>query len=208
MSQGNLFNNNLLKTMLVTAALSLTACSDNSTEQSATKNANHWSIDSAQSQLNFSSTKNGDITEEHSFNSFEGNLNADGSFTLTIELNSVDTGIEIRDERMQKHLFMTTEHPQAVISGNITPDEIPATSSTQKITAELNLVGNKSKVEPEVKITRVSDNTLTVETTKPLTLSSENLGLKSGVDKLQEIAGLNSISDEVPVTFSFTLVKK
>jgi hypothetical protein len=39
-------------------------------------------------------------------------------------------------------------------------------------------------------------------------LSAENLGVKAGVDKLQEIAGLNSISDEVPVTFTFTLNKK
>jgi polyisoprenoid-binding protein YceI len=204
MSQDILSSNNLLKALSVSALLAISACSNDQGKE----HVGQWSLDSKQSELHFSSTKNGDITEEHQFKNFDATVNTDGNFNLTIDLTSVDTGIEIRDERMQKHLFITNKTPKATITGQISSKDLLADSKTKTMTVELDLAGKKTEVEAEVTIKRINAQTISVETAKPVILSAENLGVKAGVDKLQEIAGLNSISDEVPVTFTFTLNKK
>ena len=204
MSKDILSNNTLIKALSLSALLAVSACNNDQGKE----HVGQWSLDSQQSELHFSSTKNGDITENHQFKRFDAVVGIEGNFILSVDLTSVDTGIEIRDERMQKHLFMTDKTPKAVITGQITSKDLPADSKTKTMAAELDLAGNKVDVEAEVTITRIDAETLKVETAKPIVLSAENLGLKAGVDKLQEIAGLNSISDEVPVTFTFTMKKK
>lgn len=204
MSKDSLFNNTLIKAFSLSALIALSACSNDKGKE----HVGQWSLDSKQSELHFSSTKNGDITENHQFKRFDAVVGTEGNFSLSIDLTSVDTGIEIRDERMQKHLFMTEKNPKAVITGKITSSDLPADSKTKTMSAELDLGGKKTDIEAEVTITRINAETIKVETAKPIVLSAENLGLKAGVDKLQEIAGLNSISDEVPVTFSFSMKKQ
>jgi len=204
MSQGILFNNTLIKVLSLSALLALSACSS----EKGKEHVGQWSLDATQSELHFSSTKNGDITEKHQFRNFDAAVGAEGNFSLSIDLTSVDTGIEIRDERMQKHLFMTDKTPKATITGKITSKDLPAKSKTKTMNAKLDLAGNTTDIEAEVTLTRINAETIKVETAKAIVLSAETLGLKAGVDKLQDIAGLNSISDEVPVTFSFTMKKQ
>ena len=204
MSKDITFRSNLLKALSISALIALSGCG----EDKGKEHVGQWQLDAKQSELHFSSTKNGEITEKHQFKAFGAEVNTEGTFTLTIDLTSVDTGIEIRDERMQKHLFMTDKTPKATVTGQITSKDLPADSKTKKLSVELDLVGKKTDFEAEVMIKRINADTISIETAKPIILSAENLGLKAGVDKLQEIAGLNSISDEVPVTFSFTMNKQ
>ena len=75
-----------------------------------------WEIDNSSSKINFVSVKNDSIGEMHSFDSLEGYINVAGNAQLTVNLESVETLIEVRNERMRELLFETVQFPVATIS--------------------------------------------------------------------------------------------
>jgi hypothetical protein len=54
---------------------------------------------------------------------------------------------------------------------------------------------------------KVADGTVMVASTKPLVIDAAKFGMSDGVEKLREIAGLDSISNAVPVNFVMTFVE-
>ena len=76
--------------------------------------AEHWQVDEAASSLGFVSVKNGVIVEGHRFTSLSGGV-VDDTASLSVDLASVDTAIEIRDERMRTMLFEVAEFPMAQV---------------------------------------------------------------------------------------------
>ena len=66
-----------------------------------------WSLDLDNSQLSFVTVKAEHIAEVHSFSRLEGQIDAAGNARISIDLSSVETGIAIRNERMQSMLFET-----------------------------------------------------------------------------------------------------
>jgi polyisoprenoid-binding protein YceI len=94
--------------VLAFTSSSFLACS--SIADSTPKANSNWSIDQAQSSLNFVSTKAGQpgtsgISEVSDFKRFSGGLSPTGQITLVIDLSSINSGIGIRDERMQTMLW-------------------------------------------------------------------------------------------------------
>jgi hypothetical protein len=53
---------------------------------------------------------------------------------------------------------------------------------------------------------KLDNATVMVASTQPLVIDAAKFGLSDGVEKLREIAGLDSISNAVPVTFVMTFV--
>ncbi|RDX35342.1 YceI family protein [Kangiella sp. HD9-110m-PIT-SAG06] len=201
-----MLRHSLLKPFVAVAFIALAACS--SDEQTQEKAQTNWSVVKSQSEIKFSSTKNGDIKEEHSFANFEGDISSHGEVIVTIDLSSVDTNIEIRDERLQKHVFNTEQTPNAVINADIDPELLTTKKeTTTSVNGTLTLVGKTSEFQANL-VVAPSKNNLVVKTQQPIMLSVKDLGIKQGIDKLQEIAGLQSISDEVPVTLSLTIKPK
>lgn len=66
-----------------------------------------WMLDKDQSVLNFITTKNASKTEVQSFDIMQGSIKQSLA-TLTVDLSSVDTGIDIRDERLRE-LFLVKQ---------------------------------------------------------------------------------------------------
>lgn len=222
-------------TLLTTLSLVLAACnSDKDAEEKAKTNAqatkpaeqaqtvaetpvetpieapatiSQWRVDNDQSELGFSSVKNGDIKENHRFTLFTGELNANGEFTLEIDLNSVDTNIEIRDQRMKEHLFKTEQNPTATLTGTIDSSLLQQSAPFEHtLDATLNYADKSVPVQTQVIIERLSDNSIQVSNPQALTISAVDLGLDAGLNQLQQIAGLASIDMNVPVTFRIVLV--
>ena len=54
---------------------------------------------------------------------------------------------------------------------------------------------------------KVDADTLTVSTTAPTLIKAESFGLTAGIEALQKIAGLKSITTTVPVSFSVTFTQ-
>lgn len=165
-----------------------------------------WRLDSQHSSISFVSIKNIDIAESHSFARMTGSLAADGQFRVAITLDSVDTLVPIRDERMREVLFDTPNYPLAVATGKIEMDALAVLNvgqSTQLDTHfDLGLHGKTTTHSAKVEVTRVSASQFLVVTRQPVLANAATLGLAEGVEKLQQIAGLAAISKAVPVYFS------
>lgn len=170
-----------------------------------------WAIDNQHSAVSFVSVKKEHIAEAHRFDTVSGQLSEGGEFNLAIDLASVNTGIGIRNERMREHLFKTENFPQAMLSAKV---DIAALnklavgqSVNQQLSASLSLVGNTQQLPVSVMITKVNNSTLLVSSVKSVIVNAKVSGLVAGIDKLAQLAGLNSIGYSVPVSFTLRLTK-
>ena len=170
-----------------------------------------WQLVNKDSQLSFVSIKAAHIAERHTFTALSGNVKEDGTAQLSVDLASVNTGIEIRDQRMRDLLFSVADFPSADFTTAL--DLAPV--SALAIGAQTNLlVQGKLRVqeivvdvETEISAVKLADNRLVVATTQPLLLSASALGLADGIERLRAIANLPSISLAVPVTFQLLFEK-
>lgn len=176
---------------------------------SAGAHAANWKVDNAESKLSFVSTKKVNVAEVHSFEQLSGGLNAAGEFALSIDLNSVDTSIAIRNDRMKEFLFEVVDFPAAEITANIDTDKLNTLTVGQQLSetieGKLQLHGQEQAMNFDVIVTKLADDTLFVVASKPLLLNVSDYQLVEGVEKLRELAGLPSISHAVPVSFYLTL---
>ena len=165
----------------------------------------HWSLDNEASSLSFVTVKAGHVAEAHSFDRLSGTIGDNGDVEITIELASVNTMIQIRNERMQEMLFETNMFPEATISGSIDRDALTdmdaGASTARQIDFELSLHGQSVALAADVQITRTGEGVV-VSTLKPIIVMSDAFALTAGVEKLREVAGLPSISRAVPVSFT------
>ncbi len=79
----------------------------------------NWYLDNESSRLSFVSTKNADISEVHRFLTLHGKVDRQGVAILDVELESVSTGIPLRDERLRRELFEIKQYPEAQVSAQI-----------------------------------------------------------------------------------------
>lgn len=165
------------------------------------------SLNKDASQVNFVSVKNEHIAESHSFDEFSGTLSAEGKLKIDINLMSVNTMIPIRNERMQKMLFEVSNFAVASFVADI---DKSLTDMPVGLSKNVSIDGNltiKDKTVPVtflVNITSLADGKINATTIKPTIISASQFGLDAGINALQEIAMLKSITKSVPLTFSVT----
>jgi polyisoprenoid-binding protein YceI len=164
-----------------------------------------WTLDGDTSSLSFVSTKAGTIAEVHRFGELSGTIDDDGKATLRIALGSIDTAIEIRDERMRELLFETAQFPEATVTLSVPASAMSASpdgsQSGLTLEAELNLHGATTPVSADVVVARLGEGRLLVASTRPVVVDGAKVGLTDGIEKLRAVAGLTAISPSVPVTF-------
>jgi len=165
-----------------------------------------WVLDSQHALVNFVSIKNNQIAELHSFSGLNGCIEDSGQALITIPLRSVNTGIDIRNERLQEHLFVTVEYPKASITAQLDQQWLASLEQGQAydLTLEftLDLHGSKQVLNALVGVIIDANGNLHVETIQPILLSAGLFGLNDGIAKLGELAGLQAIATAVPVTFA------
>ena len=168
-----------------------------------------WTLVNESSQLNFVSTKASHIAETHTFTELSGQITDDGAAKLVIDLTSVDTGIDIRDQRMQSMLFDVVSFPDARIETRLDLPALEALTAptTLVIEAELSLAGQTTPVQGQVLVVPVDRSRVSITTVAPIIVRAPSLGLESGIEALREIAGLPSIGYSVPVTFSLIFTR-
>jgi len=190
----------------IIAALLMSACSAPPSEPEVENLAGDWTLVPEDSQVAFVTIKGGDIGEAHSFKTVSGDVDAAGKAALVIDLKSVDTSVEIRDERMRDILFQVSQFPSATASTQIDPATVAALKpGEQKVIVApltLDLHGASGTFDAELAVTRISADRVSVETTKPVIVNAGTFALTDGLGELQELAGLPSISPAVPVTAS------
>lgn len=170
-----------------------------------------WKVDSEQSTLDFVSVKNDIIAETHQFKTLNGEWKADGTVNITIPVSGLQTHIPIRDERVWEFVLHASQFPTISATTKIAPEQITSLKAGQSAIIDtelaLTVLADTVTVPAKVKVIKVSDKQLVAHTVAPVILNTDAIKLTTGVAKLQEVAGLNSISKLVPVTFSVTLKK-
>ena len=164
-----------------------------------------WDLVNEKSSLSFVSIKAIDIAEVHRFTEMAGRISDKGKAVVTIELASVDTGVPIRDERMQEMLFETDKYPLATARAKIdmkTVDAIAPGSSTRLTTTlDIDLHGVRVTVDANVVIAKLDEKVLMVTSSKLIILNAAAANLVDGIEALREVASLPSIGNAVPVSF-------
>ncbi len=165
-----------------------------------------WALDRADSNFSFASIKKNHVYETHTFKRYEGSINDSGAAVLMFDLNSVSTGIGIRDQRMQSMLFDTNKFSTAQYHLKVNPASLEALKAGQRmqmnVAGSLSLFGTEKQLPAVLDVFKLTNNRLLVTTAKPIVLKAADYGLDSGVEALRKIAGLPVISTSVPVNFS------
>jgi len=173
--------------------------------------ASDWQVNQDHSRVSFISIKKTDIAEVNHFKHVAGSLTDAGAFSLSIDLTSVDTGVEIRDQRLQSVLFEVAQFPTLTIDAVVNPKllaglKVGDTLTTQ-VEATIMLHGQKQQKSLDVLVAKLSDKKMVVSSLAPVIVQANEFGLVAGVEKLKELAGLPSISLAVPVSFVLTLAQ-
>ena len=79
-----------------------------------------WQLVSEASELSFVSVKAAHLAEQHHFKTVTGTVSDDGEAHLIVDLASVHTGIDIRDQRMRDMFFKVAEFPTADFYSSLT----------------------------------------------------------------------------------------
>ena len=168
-----------------------------------------WDI-AGDSSISYVSIKNGFIAENNRFTKVAGSIADDGELQIKIDLASVETGIDIRNQRMRDIFFDVANYPEAVISAQIDIVDliqIKAGKILEKpLSLDVSLHGHETTVTALLRAV-VIDGQLYISTLKPVLISASDFGLESGVEALCRIAGLDSIISTIPVTVDVRLIE-
>jgi polyisoprenoid-binding protein YceI len=168
-----------------------------------------WELDAARSTVQFLSIKNASVAELHHFKVLRGGVSDDGAAQVTIDLDSVETLVPIRNQRMREMLFETIRFPAAELTAKVPADlrEMKA-GDTRDVDLEvtIDLHGASAPYIAKTRVTRLADDSLQVMLAEPILVKAADFGLDGGIEMLREVAGLKTISTAVPVdaTLVFT----
>ena len=165
-----------------------------------------WTLLNDESSLHYVSIKSTNIAEMNRFKTLAGSVSEQGAVELKVDLSSVDTGVDIRDERMQAMLFDVAQFAQATVTGKVDLERVTklevGETYTDSITLNLALHGLSKEVSSHVQVTRLADDKVLITTLEPVVLNAADYKLAEGLEALRVIAQLPAISPVVPVTYS------
>lgn len=165
-------------------------------------------LDASRSSLHFVSTKNAAIAEVHHFTGLAGSLSEQGEAKVEIKADSLVTHIDIRDQRMKEHLLEATKFPALMISAQVNMAEVNALAIGGQLQTEQTIAvsvhGAQKQYAVPLRVTRLTQGALQVTTVAPLVINLADFKLVAGVEHLKELAKLNSIATQIPVTATMT----
>ncbi|MCX7553419.1 YceI family protein [Marinicella sp. S1101] len=191
---------------LILSLFAVVACQKQSNKTAVDKAfmGHQWQLVTDSSTLTFISTKNKTITEEHKLQFGQGSIDSNSDMVLAVDLESVDTMIPIRDERMRNILFKTDQYPSATVSASI-PTGIELNQKVE-LPFTLNLHGQTRTMKAQV-MAQMVEGRLVVVNYEPIAINTKDFGMDDGINKLTQIAGLLSIDYASLVDFKLTFEK-
>jgi OmpA-OmpF porin, OOP family len=172
--------------------------------------ARGWTLDPAASTLSFQSVKNGSVVESSGFATYAGTIAEDGTAELRVLLDSVDTGVDLRNVRMRFLFFETFQYPEAVITTRVDPALIADLGTVRRkslrLPYSLSLHGVSKDLEADVTVTLLGDDQVAISSGAPIMLTLEDFGLLEGMRKLEEAASV-TIVPSTSVSFDFVFAR-
>ncbi len=166
-------------------------------------NADTWTISGDESKIAFGSIKKDTVGEVHHFSGISGQVGDDGAVMVEIDLTTVETYIDIRNERMVKMVF-GKDTPKATIKASLDAGELEKLEIGQTTTVDvegtLTLGKTNVPVETSMFVARLGEDRAVVTTDEMIMLSTADAGIDDAVSKLMEVAKLPGITRVSPVT--------
>ncbi|AHG39629.1 hypothetical protein N018_04970 [Pseudomonas syringae CC1557] len=163
----------------------------------------NWYLDNESSRLSFTSTKDSDIAEVQRFLVLHGKVGNKGLAEVEIEMDSVSTGIPLRDERLREQVFQVRTFPSAQINAqlNMRPinDLAPGAQLELRLPLSVRLRGKTHSYNAELLVTRLDERRFQVVTLEPLVVHAQDFDLVPDFTALRKTAGLSAVSLSVPV---------
>ncbi len=163
------------------------------------------------SSIQFVSIKNNTIGEVSHFDMISGTLGDQGAVEVRVALDSVETNIGIRNDRMKKMLFEVGLYPEAVITAQLSPEAMAVLGSSSgaavPVVLQIDLHGQVVSKDAVLTVSVTDAGGFSAMTSQPILLSAAEFDLEDGVAALQSVAGLNAISRVIPVTVSLNFTK-
>jgi polyisoprenoid-binding protein YceI len=180
-------------------AASLAACSaEIPLDESA------WQLNGAQSDIVFVSVKNGDVAEVSRFGTLSGSVTATGQAELTVSADSVETYVDIRNERLRDIFFEVSQFPEITVTADLDPAAFETLAIGEETAAELALTvslhGEIRTVYAPVRVVRSGTDQVRVISSEPALVDARDFALEAAVDALAGIANLDSITPVFPVS--------
>ncbi|MEM9709181.1 MAG: YceI family protein [Pseudomonadota bacterium] len=168
--------------------------------------ADGWTLDGASSTIAYGTIKSNEVGELNRFRTLSGSVSEDGAVEIAIDLGSVDTMVDIRNERMIEHVFKNA--PAATLTADLDMEKLNALGvgeiSAVDVEANLSLVGIDVPLDANLTIARLAEDRVFVTTTDMVMFHTADAELDPAIDTLKELAGLDIITRVAPV--SMTLV--
>lgn len=172
--------------------------------------APNWTLDPANSTLTYQSVKKNTIVETNKIRNLTGTLSADGNARVVFDLDSVDTGVDLRNVRMRFLFFETYKFPTAELTAKVDPAAFADLATKRRIKAtlpfKLSLHGVEKELSANVVVTMVSDSMVSVASEAPVAVHVEDFGLLGNVEKLQQAANVTNIVPTASVSFDFVFL--
>jgi len=163
------------------------------------------------SSIQFVSIKNNTIGEVSHFDMISGTVSDQGTVEVRVALDSVETNIGIRNDRMKKMLFEVGLYPEAVITAQLSAEVMAVLGSNSgtavPVVLRIGLHGQVVSKDAVLIVSAIDAGGFSATTSKPILLNAAEFELEDGVAALQSVAGLNAISRVIPVTLSLNFRK-
>ena len=170
-----------------------------------------WVLDSNNSNLSYGSIKNSFIGESNTFKTISGSIDEDGHVNIDIDLSSIDTQLELRDQRMRDIVFKVAENASAKLTGDMNleahRDQEIGTSRIVEASISIELVGQEIDYDVMLLLTRLAENKVMVTPHGVIFLDVEDFDLAGAIETLKELAGLETIANVAPMSFYLTFEK-
>lgn len=170
-----------------------------------------WKMDAKNSNISYGTIKNDAIGENNYFKTISGNITDEGEINIEIDLASVDTQLELRDERMRDIVFKVANNPKAKLTGNIDLKQFESLKNGENSVIEtsviLELVGEVTEIDTTLVVVRLAENKVLVIPQNVLFIDADDFELVEAIETLRGLAGLDTISTVVPMSFYLTFTK-
>lgn len=165
-----------------------------------------WTLNQTNSSLYYVTSKAAAVSELNSFGELEGAIDDSGHASVSVNLGSVDTAVDIRNERMREVLFQVANYPLATAMLDVDGARLGGMAAGQSYTGPFDITvslhGMEQTIAMDLRVTRLRNGGVLVSLVKPLIVNASTFGLAEGVEQLRDIAGLPSINNNVVVDFT------
>ena len=169
--------------------------------------ADNYTLDSNFSSVSFATIKNQFVVEPAIIDTLSGTLDNNGKFDVVIDLTSVETGIPIRNTRLNEIFFESAKHAPVKVVGQVDWSALGEGSHKVIVPAEVTLFGKSKSVEFPVVVLNAG-NTVMVSSSAPVIIGASDFGIPTkNLTNLAATVGGIKISDRVPLTLNLTFKK-